>query len=323
LNKDCLNLKSLSDIASACSTTTSRLSEILLDPARYYTRFPLPKRGGGFREIRPPTGDLKVIQSELKRFIQARTRWTNAVHGGIKGRNIFSNAQPHVGKDMVSTIDLANFYPSTSSEIVCSALVRCGCSALAAEKITALTMLDNGLPQGSPTSMILGNLALEKLDSKFMELQHGHSLDYSRYVDDLSLSGNKNLKDFRSTMIGIVEKEGFSVATKKIFFRGRNEPQIVTSLFVNDIIRPSTEFLSDLRWTIRQCWPDNKGVAKVALGEELTVGELRAQLWGRIQFVKQIHPKLGQQVRAMMVRVDWNTEEVHGGSQINIITARN
>lgn len=224
---------------------------------------------------------------------------------------------------MLANLDLSNFFPSTSQEIVCSALVRCGCSGLAAEKLAALTMLDGGLPQGSPTSMIIGNLALEKMDAKFMAIQHKHGFSYTRYVDDLTLSGKKQLKDFHPTFLSIIEKAGYSVSLKKMFYRGRNQPQIVTGLLVNETIRPTTEFIRELRWMLRQCWPENDGPVKVGVAEEMTVGELRRHLWGRIQFVRQMHPKLGQRTRALMIKIQWNAAEIHGSSQINIIAARN
>ena len=159
------------------------------------------------------------------------------------------------------------------------------------------------MPQGSPTSMILGNLVLEPMDSQFLRLCKRHSLTYTRYVDDITISGDIDLNPFYAEFIRIIQSSEFEVQTKKVRITPRSQRQVVTGLIVNDKLRPTKEFLSDLKQTIRQCWDGPEEIAIAAAEEGRGPREFIRSLHGRVNHVKSIDPKLGREIRALCVKI--------------------
>jgi RNA-directed DNA polymerase len=75
------------------------------------------------------------------------------------------------------------------------------------------------LPQGAPTSAALANLAAFGLDRRLAGLASRLGARYTRYADDLALSGGRELKG-RASRIGsfvaeIARDEGFRVNPAK------------------------------------------------------------------------------------------------------------
>ena len=90
-----------------------------------------------------------------------------------------------------------------------------------------------GLPQGACTSPALSNQVARRLDKRLQGIAAKLSLSYTRYADDLTLSGQDSLK----TRIGyvmarvrhIADDEGFVVNEKKSRVQRRNTAQTVTT----------------------------------------------------------------------------------------------
>jgi RNA-directed DNA polymerase len=204
---------------------------------------------------------------------------------------------------MVANLDISNFFPSTKPAQIESALQRAGCSHEVAELFAGLTTFRNGLPQGSATSMILSNLVLEPMDSRYLRLCRRHSLTYTRYVDDITISGDIDLNPLRGAFIEIIKSAGFEVQTAKVHIVPRSEPQIVTGLVVNDRLRPTSEFLSELKRTIRRCWRGSEEIAAAADEEGLEPHELLLRLHGKANHVRSVDRKLGREIRALFTGI--------------------
>lgn len=293
-------------ISEITQTPEYYLYHIIENINNYYSPFLRQKKGGGIRVITPPNKELKSIQYCIKSDIEKRIRLPNYIHGGIPGRSILSNAEKHVGKDMVANIDIKDFFPSIKFEMVVSTLERIGYDDNTSWFIAKL-VFNGGLPQGSPTSMLLANLVFLPTDERFISLCKRKSFAYTRYVDDITISGNIELRPFKGIFLQFIREAGFDVSIGKIKFSGRNERQVVTGLVVNDKIRPTREFIQKLKQDIRNAWPDELGVEVAASMLGLSVRKFRQNLWGRINFVKSINRKLGRKVRALLTKVTWAT----------------
>ncbi|MCP4245925.1 MAG: hypothetical protein GY778_02645, partial [bacterium] len=75
-----------------------------------YIEWTVPKKRGGVRIISSPKPRLKAVQYHVQRDILARVAPHEAAHGFVPGRNIFSNAAPHVGQALVMNLDLRHFF---------------------------------------------------------------------------------------------------------------------------------------------------------------------------------------------------------------------
>lgn len=306
-NPNIIEVKSGCKASEITQTPACDLYQIIENIDNYYLSFPLKKKGGGFRIITPPNGKLKSIQYLIKSDIEKRIQLPSYLHGGISRRSILTNARAHLGKDMVVNIDIKDFFPSIKFEMVVSALKRIGYDDNTSWFIGKLVTFNEGLPQGSPTSTLLANLVFLPIDKRFVSFCERRSLAYTRYVDDITVSGNMNLKPFKGIFLQFVQEAGFKVSVQKMKFCGRDKQQIVTGLVVNDRIRPTREFVRRLKKDIRNAWPDALGMEMASSMLGLSVMEFYHNLWGRISFTKSIDCKLGRNIRALLTKVDWAT----------------
>lgn len=170
---------------------------------RFYRKFSIPKRKGGMREIVEPIEELKYLQRLTLYFLQNNLRILthNSAMAYERKRDAITNATRHKNSNYIITLDLKNFFPSISKEILKNGLLKI--STLAEvnndypefiNNLIELAELDNGLPQGSPLSPFLSNLIMLPFDyiiEQQMRLETIPRYIYTRYADDLTFSATK------------------------------------------------------------------------------------------------------------------------------------
>lgn len=142
-------------------------------------------------------------------------------------------------------LDLKAFFPSTSTHRVRQGLIQYRFSAQDAEQIARVCTIANELPQGAPTSVTLGNLVLRKVDSRIGNLCVQHGLTYTRYVDDLAISGGSRVERIAPRIKQILEEEGWCYGTKG----GLMPPEVphaYLGAIVNGFPRPSNAQMRNL-----------------------------------------------------------------------------
>jgi RNA-directed DNA polymerase len=301
-------LTSLSDLALAIGLEERALAEMVVSAPTLYTIFRQPKKSGGFREIRPPKKPLRVVQKRIYRMLEGQVRYPRWMMGGVPKRSIFLHAERHVGQQMVATLDVKSFFPSVRSDQVRSIFERFGISNSALDAAVRLTTLEDQLPQGSPASCFLANMVFDSIDRRLDGLCRRHKLAYSRYVDDLAISGYSDFRDLRGAFIAPIEEQGFVVAPTKIHFMGQGSFQVVTNLCVNDKMRPTKAFISEVKEDIWECL-NGGGPELLALEKGLSVGALKARLTGRVGHTAQADPQLGKMLRGRLYGIRWQTAQ--------------
>jgi RNA-directed DNA polymerase len=301
-------LDSLSDLAHATDLEESALAEMVASAPTLYTILRLPKKSGGFREIRPPKKPLRVVQKRIYRMLEAQVRYPRWMMGGVPKRSIFQHAERHVGRQMVATLDVKSFFPSVRTDQVRSILERLGISNIALDAAVRLTTLDDQLPQGSPASCFLANMVFDSIDRRVDAFCRRKKLAYSRYVDDLAISGDFDFRDLRGAFIAPIEEQGFVVAPKKIHFMGQGVLQVVTNLCVNDKMRPTKEFINEVEDDIWACLKGS-GPELFALENALSVSALKARLSGRVGHIAQGDPRLGKKLRGRLCGIPWHAAQ--------------
>lgn len=203
---------------------------------KLYHTHKLPKKSGGNRLITAPEARLKRLQKKLLIDIFEPLPVHDCVHGFKQGRSILTNAAAHVGRRCVVNIDIQSFFPSTNYKEILKVCRKShsGISASASYVLADICSYAGGLPMGAPTSPAIANLILKKADHLIASRCARYGVNYTRYADDLTFSGNGH----PVKMIPYVEKVlcefGYKLDPKKtnIFRRGRR--QMVTGLVVND-----------------------------------------------------------------------------------------
>lgn len=224
---------SVQDLASRIDVSEEAIRSMLLDIESHYRKFPIRRTHKRPRWINAPDTELKIIQKKLLQRILYKIRPHPDAHGFYPGKSILSNAQPHCNKNWVISFDVKDFFPSTTQEMVIKSLIH-GKLEVDPNLISQLCCLNMTLPQGAPTSPHLANLAFYECDLKLKEFALDHSLNYTRYADDMTFSGNelpdKIIERIRRTLL----TSNYQLAEKKTKLMGRNTQQKVTGLHVNE-----------------------------------------------------------------------------------------
>ena len=224
---------SVQDLASRIDVSEEAIQSMLLDIESHYRKFPIRRTHKRPRWINAPDTELKIIQKKLLQRILYKISPHPDAHGFYPGKSILSNAQPHCNKNWVISFDVKDFFPSTTQEMVIKSLIH-GKLEVDPNLISQLCCLNMTLPQGAPTSPHLANLAFYECDLKLKEFALDHSLNYTRYADDMTFSGNelpdKIIERIRRTLL----TSNYQLAEKKTKLMGRNTQQKVTGLHVNE-----------------------------------------------------------------------------------------
>ncbi len=70
-------------------------------------------------------------------------------------------------------------------------------------------------------------------------------------------------------------------------------------------------FTSNLKRIIRRCWEGPDELASAATEEGLEPHELLNSLHGKVNHVHSVDPKLGREIRALLVKIKPNAESQH------------
>ncbi len=217
----------------------------------YYVHFEIPKRAGGSRLIKAPTGSLKILQRKLLEILAEVYQQKPPVHGFSRERSIVTNAMAHRQSNYVLNVDLEEFFPTIHFGRV-RGLFRSRPYNRPDEVATALAAIccvDDCLPQGAPTSPIVSNMLCGQLDSQLLRLAAAYDCTYTRYADDITIStrrrtfptpiARKDPNDSAHTVLGatlqtIIQQNGFAVNEAKVRLQHRHQRQVVTGLVVNE-----------------------------------------------------------------------------------------
>lgn len=171
--------------------TSTELARFTSDPDTCYRTFSIPKRSGGQREISVPWLKLMLSQQWLDWNIFRKLPTHDAAHGFISDRSSVTNAKAHLGAARLMTVDIENFFGEIGRHKVMDIVIKAGYPPNVAYLISMLCCRFGGLPQGAPSSPQLSNLAMTNIDASLDEWANARGLRYTRYADDITLSGDK------------------------------------------------------------------------------------------------------------------------------------
>jgi len=204
------------------------------NPEGYYRVYKIPKYGKGYRQIEAPRRFLKLTQRWIHDYILSQVQIPSVVHGFVRGRDIFTNAEPHLKHKNIMVVDIKDFFPSIKAKRVSHIYRELGFPVKVANRLTGLCTFNGRLPQGAPTSPTLANIVFSPTDATLVNLAKEWDCEYTRYADDLVFSGERyfSKKDMLQ-VIRIVEEAGFKINIRKSRIIGSGARQIVAGLVVN------------------------------------------------------------------------------------------
>lgn len=200
-------------------------------PAHYRT-FTIDKRSGGQRKITTPYPLLRSVQRIICSHILIRAPVHPSAHGYVKGRSCRTNAAVHLGQSVILKLDVADFFGSIKQERVQDVFRHLGYNERVSYFLSSLCCLNQCLPQGASSSPLLSNIIMYGLDKALHGLAAMVGLQYSRYADDITLSGDDINQSDADTVIQIVEAFGFPINRAKTRICGEDRRRVVTGISV-------------------------------------------------------------------------------------------
>jgi retron-type reverse transcriptase len=252
---------------------------VLLDPAK-------PTKSRHVLNVR---GQLRQLQSRmLRNVLLPALPASRYSHGGVRGRHIKTNLEPHLESTFVFTTDISNFYPSISHDRVYRLFTKTfECSPDVARLCTRLCTYDHHLALGLITSPILADQVMHPIDERIGRACRKANLIYTRYVDDLTISGPYDLakSGFADLVQRMLGEHGFAVNPSKHHFGRLEAGTPITKIRVNrghpDVRR---EYLAELERQLADA-------ARLAAGGQFDGPYYtQGQVWGRVQFVCWVSP---------------------------------
>ena len=202
-----------------------------------YHTYLLPKKAGGTRTITAPTNALKYLQRRLMVNGFRHIKLAKAAHGFRPEHSILTNAETHVSRALVVNVDIHRFFDSTSRDLIFRAtreLANGQLSTRARQFVTDICTYRGALPTGAPTSPYIGNIVLRRVDRAIETLCEPRNIAYSRYADDLTLSGGEEVKTLLPFVRQALRELGYTLDARKTQLYRRGRRQVVTGVVVND-----------------------------------------------------------------------------------------
>ncbi len=295
------------------------------EPLRHYRYRWVDKKRGGARLIEAPKQRLREIQRHLLRTILDRIPPHESAHGFVRGRSAVTFALGHTSSDIVLRLDLENFFGSINAGRVYGVFRTAGYPESVAHSLTGLTtnaiplavwrgapvavredfmfgkrLEQPHLPQGAPTSPAVANLCAHGLDRRLAGLAVSFGVGYSRYADDLALSGALGPSSVARLIVlatEIAHDEGFNIRPAKTLVMGKGHRQRVAGIVVNEkpnLDRPSYE---RLRAALHNA--SVRGIDAANVGGRDRFGE---HLTGRVAWAVSLNPARARKLRPLLAK---------------------
>ena len=278
-----------------------------------------------------PQPYLRTLQRKVLDLLLSHIPPHEAATAYVRGRSVVDHARAHAGQAVLLKFDLQDFFATVRASRVHATFAELGYSPAVARELMALCttatpepvlerlrteggltwtqamrLRDAHLPQGAPTSAALANLCAFRLDTRIAGLARSLGARYTRYADDIVLSGGASLlrwADRIETRIGAwALDEGFALNHRKTRRVARSRRQEVCNIVVNERPNlPRVEF-DRLKAQLHAC--ATKG-ASSQNREGLPNWE--QHLRGRVAWAGQLNAQKAQRLRRLLDGIDWST----------------
>lgn len=273
--------------------------------SKVYKSVYIPKKTGGHRELCIPTINLKYIQRWILDNILANMHVSTFSTGFKKNTSIVINASRHIGNECIINLDIKNFFPSIHSERIFRIFNYYGYTKQVAFILSKLCTYKNALPQGSPASPYLSNIACLKLDKRLSMLCNKVDANYSRYADDITISGNRGIEKYIPIVSEIVRDEGFELNKKKTRYAYKHKRQEITGLNINSgRVTVPQKYKRALKDEIYYC--KKYGVSSHMEYKGIDKAFYKEHLYGKAYYVHMVEKDVGKKFLKQLDEIEWD-----------------
>ncbi|HDS0949252.1 TPA: RNA-directed DNA polymerase [Stenotrophomonas maltophilia] len=300
-----------------------------------YKNFSIAKRSGGRRWISIPNPKLMSVQQWINQSILRQIQPHSAAFAYARGRRLVDHARQHCSCDWLVKIDIKDFFSNISEIQIFSVFREAGYPKLLSFELaricTRVTPKRPGkrwknssnrhsipeyysefigsLPQGSPTSPALSNLACRKLDVELTELALSSCSTYSRYADDLCFSlpsgDRKSALKIMREACAVIQKHNFIPNEKKTRIIPPGGKKILTGLNVDSTTPTTPKEVRDMV-RLHLYYAKKIGLAKHCEARGFrSISGFQNHLSGLIGYISSIEPKRSSALYAQFNALPW------------------
>lgn len=205
--------------------------------------------GGKTRKLVYPVSYLRAIHERLK-FHFNKIIQPSYLMSPRKDRSQRDNAAVHLNARQYLTLDIKQFYPSTTLSMIRKSLVdQFGMDGDVAGLIANVATADEQVCFGSPLTPVLATLVHRPMFDAIADLCAEFDLDHSIWVDDITISGTRIPGSFTARVRQIISSSGLK--SHKFRYRTGNKVVFITGVGIvgsNLVVPRRVELRSKELW---------------------------------------------------------------------------
>lgn len=199
-----------------------------------------------------------------------------------RGYSFLDKVKYHLKDEYLVNLDISNFFNSIHYSRIERILRELGVSEGSSKILRQLTTFNYSLPLGFATSPIVSNLVISELDQDLFSYAQSRGFRYSRYVDDISFSGECDPSRYVKKFTQIVRQHQLRINDKKTELYKPGEARFVLGI---KIYRGSLDVTDKYLDKVREHAELLKLGQKYSLDQE----DLVKTIVGELRFIKQIN----------------------------------
>lgn len=281
---------SIAVLARVLGDTEPRLRKIA-ENADFLYRAKRIWKNGKPRDVFDATGQLKGLHEKINENLLRRVEYPAYLQGGLKKKDYITDCTLHIKAKRVISQDIKSFFPTIQKkdiERIWKYFFRF--PPQVAGLLAKLTTREGFVAQGSKTSGFLANLLFWEEEPALVAGFQEKGLRYSRFVDDITISTDREITDDEKNEIitairGMFRRHGLKANRKKSLVQSGKKPIKVHGLQVTG--KTPTKSKEDRR-KLRAQIHRLEGTPTEMLDEK----ELQ-RVAGRVGVVVRLHPREG------------------------------
>lgn len=281
----------------------------------HYTTLRIAKKEPGkYRILHNPDEQMRLAQYLILRKVLSKFEIPDYIYAFEVGKNIPEMAAKHVGKKVVVSLDIKDFFPSIKQTRLLDIFLAAGVHPTAAVTLSEICTYKAFVPQGALTSPKVSNIvAAKSFGPEVKEYCDQHGYTMTIYADDITISSDDYVEDINSllsTITGIVEKHGFRVNRKKTKVMSDRKRQWICGVVTN----VKTNLLRAQRLQLRAIVHNisKNGIEAEASKNELSSDKFINMLQGKLNWFRQLNPQVGgrlyRKFKDLNLGVQWGGE---------------
>lgn len=233
---------------------------------------------------------MRVAQHKILSRVLDKIEIPDYIHAFEKDKSIPEMARQHVGKHVVVSVDIKDFFTSIHEGRLNTLFQGLGLGEKPAKTLSEICTYKYFVPQGALTSPKISNLVTSKTFGPIVkEYCDARNLTLTIYADDITISSSSHF-DVNGLLVFLkqtLESFGFKINSKKTKVYTRKTRQFVCGVVVNEKTNLLRKDRKKLRAIVHNV--TKNGIIPEAAKSGKDPGEFISYLKGKLGWFKQLN----------------------------------